>query len=56
MHYYDLSAPLLKLVKFDNLDIFFYGYNTFDLLGIDVYHYHECAGVRSKARVAGCTF
>ena len=41
LHYCDSSAPLLKLVKFDNLDILFYGYNTFDFMGKDVYHYHE---------------
>ena len=41
LHYFDLCGPLLKIVKFNNLDIYFYGYNTFDLSGIYVYHYHE---------------
>ena len=39
MHYGILSAPLLKLVKFDSLDIFFYKYETFELLSIYVNHY-----------------
>ena len=41
VHYGILSATLLKLVKFDNLDLFFYKYKTFDLLGIYANHYHE---------------
>ena len=41
MHYCDSSEPLLKLVKFDNLDIFFYKYEKFDLLGKDANHYND---------------
>ena len=33
--------PLLKLVKFDNVDISFYKYNIFGVLRKDVNHYHE---------------
>ena len=36
MHKGDSSAPLFKLVKFDNLDIYVYKYISFDLLGIYV--------------------
>ena len=44
LHYCDLSAPLIKLVKFANLDFFFSfkEYNKFYLLSIDVYHNNEC--------------
>ena len=39
MHYNDSSTPLGKMVKFENIYIFFYENNRFDLLGLDVNHY-----------------
>ena len=36
LHNANLSAPLLRLAMVENLDIFFYKYKTFDLVGIDV--------------------
>ena len=41
LYYCDSCAPLLKLVKSDNLGIFFYKNDAFNLLGIDVYPYQE---------------
>ena len=39
-HYGDSSAPLFKLVKCDNLDIFVYKYNSLDPLDKDINHYN----------------